>query len=72
MGNPFGFTEFRRKMPAKRSSGTRVGDWREIYLNWDEKESRSQASRCMDCGVPFCNKGCPLGNLIPEFNDLVY
>ena len=72
MGNPFGFTEFHRKMPAKRSSGTRVGDWREIYLNWDEKESRSQASRCMDCGVPFCNKGCPLGNLIPEFNDLVY
>jgi|TARA_B100002003_G_scaffold8638_2_gene7603 glutamate synthase (NADPH/NADH) small chain len=72
MGNPFGFTEFRRKMPAKRSSGTRVGDWREIYLNWDERESRNQASRCMDCGVPFCNKGCPLGNLIPEFNDLVY
>lgn len=72
MGNPFGFTEFHRKMPAKRSSDTRVGDWREIYLNWDERESRSQASRCMDCGVPFCNKGCPLGNLIPEFNDLVY
>jgi glutamate synthase (NADPH/NADH) small chain len=72
MGNPFGFTEFHRKMPAKRSSGARVGDWREIYLNWGERESRSQASRCMDCGVPFCNKGCPLGNLIPEFNDLVY
>ena len=61
----------RETMP-RRDLRDRVNDWREIYLKWDENDARAQASRCMDCGVPFCNDGCPLGNLIPEWNDLAY
>ena len=72
MGKVTGFMETSRRTPARRNSSERVNDWREIYLEWDESDARNQASRCIDCGVPFCNSGCPLGNLIPEFNDFVY
>lgn len=72
MGKVTGFLEFRREGPERRPVKERVHDWREIYEEWPEDASRAQAARCMDCGVPFCNKGCPLGNLIPDWNDLVY
>ena len=72
MGKVTGFMEAGRRTPARRDKVTRVGDWKEVYLQWDGSDARRQASRCMDCGVPFCNSGCPLGNLIPEFNDFLY
>ncbi len=72
MGKVTGFKELGRITPTRRDSAARVGDWQEIYSAWPDQQSRAQASRCMDCGVPFCNSGCPLGNLIPEWNDLVY
>ena len=72
MGKPTGFFEFRRQGQTRRPVGERLRDWREVYEPWAEKDARTQASRCMDCGVPFCNQGCPLGNLIPDWNDLVY
>jgi glutamate synthase (NADPH/NADH) small chain len=72
MGKVTGFMEEGRHTPTKRPVDERVRDYREIYVDPDEKFIQTQASRCMDCGVPFCNDGCPLGNLIPDFNDLVY
>jgi len=72
VGKVTGFTEAGRRTPARRDKVERISDWQEIYLEWSDSDSRRQASRCMDCGVPFCNSGCPLGNLIPEFNDFVY
>ena len=66
-----GFKEFKRKNFKRREVKERVKDWKEIYFPWTEKEVNQQASRCMDCGVPFCNNGCPLGNLIPDWNNLV-
>ncbi len=72
MGKDTGFKEFVRLPMARRDKYQRLSDWREIYLKWDANEARQQAGRCMDCGVPFCNQGCPLGNLIPEWNDLAY
>ncbi len=72
VGKVTGFKELGRIMPVRRDATSRVGDWNEIYSEWPDQQSRAQASRCMDCGVPFCNSGCPLGNLIPEWNDLVY
>ena len=72
MGKVTGFMEAPRRTPHRRDKTERVGDWQEVYLKWDESEARRQASRCMDCGVPFCNSGCPLGNLIPDFNDFIY
>ncbi len=61
------------RVPQKRRPvDVRVGDWREVYVPWTTAEAQGQAGRCMDCGVPFCNSGCPLGNLIPEWNDLIY
>lgn len=72
MGKITGFKELGRMTPRRRDASTRVEDWKEIYTEWPAQDSRAQASRCMDCGVPFCNSGCPLGNLIPEWNDLVY
>ena len=71
MGDPVGFKKYNRKTIPRRKSTKRIGDWKEIYTSWSSKESHEQSSRCMDCGIPFCNNGCPLGNLIPEFNDLV-
>ena len=66
-----GFKEFKRQNFKRREVKDRVKDWKEIYFPWTEKQAGQQASRCMDCGVPFCNNGCPLGNLIPDWNDLV-
>jgi glutamate synthase (NADPH/NADH) small chain len=72
MGRATGFIEIQRQKQPYRPVGERVRDWREVYLPYPDGELRAQASRCMDCGVPFCHQGCPLGNLIPDWNDFVY
>ena len=72
MGKPTGFLEWSRSAPARRPVPVRLRDWREVYEPFDRDELNHQAGRCMDCGIPFCNNGCPLGNLIPDWNDLVY
>jgi glutamate synthase (NADPH/NADH) small chain len=72
VGDPKGFLKIGRKPTPKRTVEERVQDYRYVYEPWPEEDLRAQASRCMDCGVPFCNPGCPLGNLIPDWNDLVY
>jgi glutamate synthase (NADPH/NADH) small chain len=72
MSNPRGFLEVKRAKPAERMAAERIADYREFVVDPPETEIRAQASRCMDCGIPFCHQGCPLGNVIPEFNDLVH
>ena len=72
MGKVTGFKEFGRQTPEKRPIQERTRDFREIYLEWPEQSIRDQGARCMDCAVPFCHTGCPLGNIIPDWNDLVY
>src|SRR6186997_3369553 len=72
MGKPTGFIEIQRKKHPTRPVDERVQDWREIYLPYPTGELERQSARCMDCGIPFCHQGCPLGNLIPDWNDLVY
>ncbi len=72
MGKDTGFMEFTREMPKRRPVSERVNDWFEIYLDFPEDSIRKQGARCMDCGVPFCHTGCPLNNIIPDWNDLVY
>lgn len=72
MGKPTGFLEFSREMPSKRPIKERVNDYREFVEKYPTQKLNQQAARCMDCGVPFCHSGCPLGNIIPEFNDAVY
>ena len=72
MGDPTGFMNHDRKTPSMRPVPVRLLDWKEVYEPFDGAELNRQASRCMDCGIPFCNSGCPLGNLIPDWNDLVY
>jgi len=72
MGDPTGFMHHDRKTPTRRPVPVRLLDWNEVYEEFDEDELRTQASRCMDCGIPFCTSGCPLGNRIPDWNDLVY
>ena len=72
MGNPTGFMEHSRKGFPERPIPERLKDYKEVYKKFPEEELKTQASRCMDCGVPFCHQGCPLGNLIPDWNDLVY
>jgi glutamate synthase (NADPH/NADH) small chain len=72
MGKPTGFKEISRELPKRRPVELRVLDWKEIYLDFAPDKLRQQGARCMDCGIPFCNNGCPLGNIIPEWNDLVY
>ncbi|HUY64114.1 MAG TPA: glutamate synthase subunit beta [Acidimicrobiales bacterium] len=72
MGKVTGFMEFPRRLPARRPVPVRLRDWREVYEPFPEDEARAQAARCMDCGIPFCHEGCPLGNLIPEWNHLAY
>ena len=72
MGKVTGFLEWQREGPPKRSKSERVHDTREFILPQPTEQSRRQAGRCMDCGIPFCHQGCPLGNLIPDFNDLVW
>lgn len=81
MGKPTGFIEYLRELPADRSPTERVKDWKEFHLHLPESKLREQGARCMDCGVPFCHtgtllsgmaSGCPINNLIPEWNDLIY
>jgi glutamate synthase (NADPH/NADH) small chain len=81
MGKPTGFMEFKRELPVDRDPKERTADWKEFHLHMEEERLRTQGSRCMDCGVPFCHtgtllggmaSGCPINNLIPEWNDLVY
>lgn len=81
MGKPTGFIEFIRELPADRAPSDRIQDWNEIHQHMPEDKLRTQGARCMDCGIPFCHSGtlisgmasgCPINNLIPEFNDLVY
>jgi glutamate synthase (NADPH) small chain len=72
MGKDTGFMEFTREVPTRRPVSERVNDWFEIYLDFPEEKLRKQGARCMDCGVPFCHTGCPLNNIIPDWNDLVY
>ena len=72
MGDPRGFINYDRETPTMRPVPVRLLDWKEVYEPFDGEELNRQAARCMDCGIPFCNSGCPLGNLIPDWNDLVY
>ena len=72
MGKPTGFIEFNRELPPKRPTQERVKDYNEFIQRYPDEKLNQQAARCMDCGIPFCHHGCPLGNIIPEFNDAVY
>lgn len=72
MSNPTGFLEHTRQLPTKQSVAQRLGHWGEFVDAYPPEQLHAQASRCMDCGVPFCHNGCPLGNVIPEFNDAVW
>ena len=72
MGKVTGFIEIKHKKWPTRPVAERLRDWKEAYLPYGEPELKKQAARCMDCGIPFCHQGCPLGNLIPDWNDLVY
>jgi len=72
MGKVTGFLEIQREQPSRRDVQERVTDWLEIYQPFPEEKQRQQGARCMDCGVPFCHVGCPVNNLIPDWNDLVY
>lgn len=72
MGKPTGFKEYNRELPPTKKPEERINDYNEIYLEFAEEKTRKQAARCMNCGVPFCHSGCPLGNNIPDFNDAVY
>src|SRR5258705_13943041 len=72
MGKPTGFLEFGRELPGKRPVEVRINDYKEFINRFNDEKLNQQASRCMDCGIPFCHNGCPLGNFIPEFNDAVY
>ena len=72
MGKATGFIEFSRELPSKRPVAERLHDYKEFVNRYTDQQLNQQSSRCMDCGVPFCHDGCPLGNIIPEFNDAVY
>lgn len=72
MGKPTGFMEHKRETPQRRPAAERVNDWFEIYQDFPVEKLQTQGARCMDCGVPFCHNGCPVNNLIPDWNDLVY
>ena len=72
MAKPTGFLEHPRETAGRRPSAERVHDFREVYQPFPVIKLREQGARCMDCGIPFCHQGCPLGNIIPEWNDLVW
>ena len=72
MGDPRGFLDVPAQHPKRRPVDVRIQDWREVYQDFESGAVRKQAGRCMDCGIPFCHNACPLGNLIPEWNDLVF
>ncbi|MGC4084760.1 MAG: hypothetical protein QM736_22265 [Vicinamibacterales bacterium] len=69
MGKVTGFIEIQRKKHPARDIAERLHDWNEVYLPYSDSAIKDQAARCMDCGIPFCHQGCPLGNLIPDWND---
>jgi glutamate synthase (NADPH/NADH) small chain len=72
MGKVTGFLEHTRELPQRRAVAERVNDWFEVYQDFPDEKVQTQGARCMDCGVPFCHNGCPLNNVIPDWNDLVY
>ena len=72
MADPKGFLNTPRELPKRRPFDVRIKDWKEVYQEQDFSQLQKQAGRCMDCGIPFCHQGCPLGNLIPEWNDLIW
>ncbi|MDC3376604.1 glutamate synthase subunit beta [Candidatus Nanopelagicales bacterium] len=72
MADPRGFLTTERRLPERRAVDVRIQDWSEVYEDFDARSLEKQAGRCMDCGIPFCHQGCPLGNLIPEWNDLIF
>ncbi|HWB95458.1 MAG TPA: glutamate synthase subunit beta [Bryobacteraceae bacterium] len=72
MGKVTGFMEYQREIPQRRDPAVRINDWFEVYQPFGEDKVRMQGARCMDCGVPFCHTGCPVNNIIPDWNDLVY
>src|SRR5215471_2179435 len=72
MGKVTGFIEFKRDKQVYRPVAERVRDWQQVMRPWPTEQLRKQGARCMDCGIPFCHQGCPLGNLIPDWNDLIY
>ena len=72
MGKPTGFKEFGREPPQRRPVQDRLKDYGEFYVEWPEQSIRDQGARCMNCAVPFCHTGCPLGNIIPDWNEMVY
>ena len=72
MADPRGFLKHGRELPQRRPVENRIKDWQEVYQDFPAENLQLQASRCMDCGIPFCNNGCPLGNMIPDWNNLVY
>ncbi len=72
MGDPVGFLKYGRVMPTRRPIEVRIHDWHEVYDDFPPEALQQQAARCMDCGIPFCSDGCPLGNLVPDWNDLAY
>ena len=72
MGKVTGFKEYARELPERRPVEERVNDYREVYKPFADEKVRTQAARCMDCGIPFCHTGCPVNNIIPDWNDLVY
>src|SRR5664279_3935678 len=72
VGEVTGFLKWQREQPTRRDVPVRLRDWKEVYNDFPLDKVQTQAGRCMDCGIPFCNNGCPLGNLIPDWNDLVY
>src|SRR6266436_5432926 len=72
MGKPTGVIEIQRRKQATRPVDVRLLDWHEVYVPYAPSELQDQGARCMDCGIPFCHQGCPLGNIIPDWNDLVY
>src|SRR5277367_3412414 len=72
MGKVTGFVEYSRETPGRRPPAVRINDWFEVYQDFPEDKVRTQGARCMDCGLPFCHTGCPLNNVIPDWNDLVF
>ncbi len=72
MGEKEGFLKYKREVESSRDPKTRVSDYKEVNLPIEPEKLNHQAARCMDCGIPFCHQGCPLGNVIPDFNDAVY
>jgi glutamate synthase (NADPH/NADH) small chain len=72
MGKPTGFIEYNRELPGKEAVEARLGNYKEFLQDFPDEKTTTQAARCMDCGIPFCHSGCPLGNKIPDFNDAVY